>query len=47
MTTKPENLEATFDMITSAFDSFDNYMRNGLQISEADLAVLRERLLEP
>jgi len=47
MTTKPEKLEATFDTIISTFGSFDNYLRNGLQISEADLAVLRERLLEP
>ncbi len=47
MTTRPETLEATFDNITKIFGSFDNYLRDGLKISDSDLATLRQRLLEP
>jgi protein-tyrosine phosphatase len=47
MTTRPETLEATFYNITKIFGSFDNYLRDGLKISDSDLATLRQRLLEP
>ena len=47
MTTRPETLEATLDSITKTYGSFDNYLRNALKISDADLATLRQRLLEP
>ena len=47
MTTRPETLQATFDTINKTYGSFDNYLRDGLKISDSDLASLRERLLEP
>jgi protein-tyrosine phosphatase len=47
MTAKPETLEATFDNITKTYGSFDNYLREGLKISESELAALRQHLLEP
>jgi len=47
MTTRPETLEATFDNITKIFGSFGKYLRDGLKISDSDLATLRQRLLEP
>jgi protein-tyrosine phosphatase len=47
MTAKPETLEATFDNITKTYGSFDNYLREGLKISESERAALRQHLLEP
>jgi protein-tyrosine phosphatase len=47
MTTKPEKLESAFETITKTFGSFENYLRNGLKISDSDLVRLRQRLLEP
>ena len=47
MTTRPETLEATFDSITKTYGSFENYLRDGLKISDFDLTMLRQRLLEP
>ena len=47
MSAKPETLEATFDNITKTYGSFDNYLREGLKISESELAALRQHLLEP
>jgi protein-tyrosine phosphatase len=47
MTTRPETLEATLDSVTKTYGSFENYLRDGLKISDADLALLRQRLLEP
>jgi protein-tyrosine phosphatase len=47
MTTKPETLQATFDNITKTYGSFDNYLHDGLKLSDSDLASLREQLLEP
>jgi protein-tyrosine phosphatase len=47
MTTRPEMLEATFDNITKNYGSFDSYLRDGLKISDSELAMLRQRLLEP
>ena len=44
---KPETLEATFDNITKTYGSFDTYLREGLKISESELAALRQHLLEP
>ncbi|HZV59488.1 MAG TPA: tyrosine-protein phosphatase, partial [Candidatus Eremiobacteraceae bacterium] len=45
MTTHPETLEATFNNITAKYGSFDNYLKNGLNLSDSDLTKLRERLL--
>ncbi len=47
MTTRPETLEATFDNIAKRYGSFANYLRDGLKISDSDLAALRQLLLEP
>ena len=47
MTTRPETLEATLDIVTKTYGSFENYLRDGLKISDSDLALLRQRLLEP
>jgi protein-tyrosine phosphatase len=47
MTTKPEKMEATLDSINRSYGSFDNYLRDCVQISDSDLAMLRQRLLQP
>jgi protein-tyrosine phosphatase len=47
MTMKPQTLEATFDNITATYGSFDAYLRDAVKLSDADRAVLRQRLLEP
>ena len=47
MTTRPEMLEATFDLIDKNYGSFDDYLRDGLKISDSELATIRQRLLEP
>ena len=47
MTTRPETLQATFDSINKTYGSFDNYLRDGLKITDSDLARLRDELLEP
>jgi protein-tyrosine phosphatase len=47
MTARPETLEATLDKIEKTYGSFDKYLRDGLKISDSDLARIRERLLEP
>jgi protein-tyrosine phosphatase len=47
MTTKPEKMEATLDLINRTYGSFDHYLRDCVQISDSDLAMLRQRLLEP
>jgi protein-tyrosine phosphatase len=47
MTLRPETLEATFDGITAIYGSFENYLRDGLKLSNSDLTMLRQRLLEP
>ena len=47
MTTRPETLESTLDSIVKTYGSFDGYVRNGLKISNSELAMLRQRLLEP
>jgi len=47
MTVKPQTLEATLDVITTTYGSFDRYVRDAVQLSDARRAALRERLLEP
>jgi len=47
MTVKPQTLEATLDVITATYGSFDRYVRDAVQLSDGDRALLRERLLEP
>lgn len=46
MTARPETLEATLDKITRTYGSFDNYLRDALKLSDSDLALIRQRLLE-
>ena len=41
-----EWLEAAFDEIDSEYGNFDSYVREGLQLSEADVQQLRAQLLE-
>lgn len=45
ITTRPETLEATLDNIAKTYGSFDNYLKAGLKLSDAELASLRQRLL--
>jgi protein-tyrosine phosphatase len=47
MTLRPETLEATLDSVSEIYGSFENYLRDGLKISNSDLTMLRQRLLEP
>jgi protein-tyrosine phosphatase len=47
MTTIPETLESTLDTINKTYGSFDVYRRSQLKISDPELAMLRQRLLEP
>jgi hypothetical protein len=47
MTTKPEKMEVTLDSIIRTYGSFGNYLRDCLQISDSELAMLRQRLLQP
>jgi protein-tyrosine phosphatase len=47
MTTRRETLEATLDAITKTYGSFDGYLRDGLKVSDAYLATIRQHLLEP
>jgi protein-tyrosine phosphatase len=46
MTARPETLEATLDKITKTYGSFDTYLRHALELSDSDMALLRQRLLE-
>jgi protein-tyrosine phosphatase len=47
MTARPETLEATLDKITKTYGSFDNYLRHAMKLSDSDIALLRQLLLEP
>jgi protein-tyrosine phosphatase len=47
MTSRPETLEATLDKITKTYGSFDTYLRHALKLADSDMALLRQRLLEP
>jgi protein-tyrosine phosphatase len=47
MTVRPETLAATLDAITTTYGSFDTYFRDALHLSDADRALIRQRLLEP
>jgi len=47
MTLKPEVLDAAFVTINKNYGSFENYLRIGLRVSDSELAMLRQRLLEP
>jgi protein-tyrosine phosphatase len=47
MTARPETLEVTLDRIAKTYGSFDAYLRDVLKLSDSDLALLRQRLLEP
>jgi protein-tyrosine phosphatase len=47
MTARPETLEATLDKIAKTYGSFDIYLRDALKLSDSDLALIRQRLLEP
>lgn len=47
MGVEPAWLEAGFDEIDASWGSFDAYVRDGLQLDEADLEALRANLLQP
>jgi protein-tyrosine phosphatase len=47
MTARPETLEATLDKISKTYGSFTNYLRDGLKLSDSEVAAIRQRLLEP
>jgi protein tyrosine/serine phosphatase len=47
ITARPETLEATLDKIDKTYGSFDNYLRDALKITDSDLAMIRQCLLEP
>jgi protein-tyrosine phosphatase len=40
-------LEAAFEQIDASWGSFDNYIHEGLQLSDADIAQLKAKLLSP
>ena len=40
-------LEATFDLINKNYGSFENYLHDGLKISDSELTTMDQRLLEP
>ena len=44
---QPEYIDASLDEAVKQYGSMENYIRNGLGISDAELASLREQLLEP
>jgi protein-tyrosine phosphatase len=47
MTSRPETMEATLDKIDKTYGSFDNYLRDAVKLSDSELAMIRQRLLEP
>jgi protein-tyrosine phosphatase len=47
VTLRPQTLEATFNSIDTTYGSFDAYLRDAVKLSDADRAVLRQRLLKP
>jgi protein tyrosine/serine phosphatase len=47
MLAMPETLKSTLESIRKTYGSFDAYIRNELKLSDSELAVLRQRLLEP
>jgi protein-tyrosine phosphatase len=47
MTARPETLETTLDKISKTYGSFENYLRDGLKLSDSEVAAIRQRLLEP
>jgi protein-tyrosine phosphatase len=47
MTVRAEWLESAFVTIDTTYGSFRNYLDKGLRLSDSDLAMLKERLLEP
>jgi protein-tyrosine phosphatase len=46
MTSRPETLEVTLDKIDKTYGSFGNYLRDAVKLSDSDLAMIRQRLLE-
>jgi protein-tyrosine phosphatase len=46
LTAKPETLESAFDTIHRTYGSFRKYLKDGLKLSDSDVAALKERLLE-
>ena len=47
MGVEPEWLQAGFDQIDADYGNFDGYVREGLGLSEQDVARLKSLLLEP
>ncbi len=46
LTVRPEYLQSAFNEVTQRYGTFDNYVRKGLDLSEADITTLRQRLLQ-
>ena len=45
LTVRPEYLQAAFDEVEKKYGSFDAYVRDGLRLTDADVAALRARYL--
>ena len=45
MTVRPDYIQAAFDEVEHRYGSFDNYIRQGLGLTDADVAALRARYL--
>lgn len=45
LTVRPEYLQSAFDEVTRRYGSFDNYLRKGLGVSDAEVAAIRRHLL--
>ncbi|OJU17580.1 MULTISPECIES: tyrosine-protein phosphatase [unclassified Sphingomonas] len=45
MTVRPDYIQAAFDEVEHRYGSFDNYIRHGLGLTEADIKALRARYL--
>lgn len=46
LTVRPEYLQSAFNEVTLRYGTFDNYVRKGLGLSEADITALRQRHLQ-
>jgi protein-tyrosine phosphatase len=47
MTLQPDTLEAAFAALRKRYDSFEGFLKDGLELSNRDLTALRSRFLEP
>jgi protein-tyrosine phosphatase len=47
LATTADTLESSFAVIERTYGSFGSYLRDGLKLSDSDVGILQERLLEP